>query len=456
MFETPRSTEAEQGLIGSLFFNNDLIPDATESITVDHFFNDQNKKIFKAIQFASESGVACDAMTIVDVMKSAGDEPDMAYIAEIIHNTPSARNFKSYLKILTNKQRERAVLYAAHAMEVEICSDEVDSEKKINNALSHITNLDYTASEARTFDSVMINVLNDIEARCSSKGAVGVSTGFCDIDERIGGMNKSDLIILAARPSMGKTTLAMNIAQHTLDLDEGCTLVFSMEMSAEQLMTRMLSSRGKIFLNRLTKGEMEQADFGKLAAATTWVKDNPVVIDDRPSLTPQQVRARALREKRKHGKINLIVVDYLQLMTTNKSENRTNEVSEISRSLKAIAKEMDCPVIALSQLNRSLENRGANDRRPRMSDLRDSGAIEQDADIIWFLYRDEVYNPNTERMGIAELITAKFRNGEIGTDYLASELYYSRFNDFKGEAPSEQESKPQRREAPFEKWQQAK
>ena len=459
MFDSPRSIEAEQGVIGSLFLKNELIADAVSQLTVEHFFDIQHQAIFKAMVFASESGFACDAMTIADVLNNSSEldkAGGMAYIAEIIHNTASAINFKSYVKLIVQKFKERQVLIASQLMVDEIHSDEQDSELKINNALSHVTGLDFTSTEERTFDSVMINVLNDIEARCTKKGSVGVSTGFKDLDERTSGLNKTDLIILAARPAMGKTTLAMNIAQHTLNEKNGCTLVFSMEMSSEQLMMRMLASRGKVFLNRLMKGELEQDDWPKLTAATKFCKDHPIIIDDRPALTPQQVRARALREKRKHGEINLIVIDYLQLMRTNKSENRTSEVSEISRSLKGLAKELNCPVIALSQLNRAVEQRA--DRRPVMADLRDSGAIEQDADIIWFLYRDDVYNENSDFKGMAELITAKFRNGETGKDFLRSDLHFAKFSDFTGHRPSEDELTPKAKpkESPSDAWERKK
>lgn len=447
----PYSLDAEQAVIGAILLKNEIILDAIDLVEPEQFYLKSHQDIYHAMNFLSESGQPCDVVTLSNLLKSQSlleSVGGLAYLAELAQYTPSSANMKAYAKVVVDKFKERQVLNLSYQMKDEIESSDDTSENRINNALGYVNGLDLSEGKERSLNKVLHQVVLDLEERASRKGISGLSTGFKDIDERTAGLQKTDLIILAARPAMGKTTLAMNIAQNSLNIGDGATLVFSMEMSAEQLAIRMISSNSSVFLNKYRDGSMDRDEWQKTQAGFAKLKNKPLVIDDRPALTPQQVRAKALREKRKHGSIKLIVIDYLQLMRTNKSENRTNEIGEISRSLKALAKEMECPVIALSQLNRGVESR--QDKKPLMSDLRESGSIEQDADMIWFLYRDEVYNPEGDRQGVAELITSKFRNGEIGSDFLKSELYYSRFKDLIGWEEPEQQTETNK--APFQKW----
>jgi len=272
--------------------------------------------------------------------------------------------------------------------------------------------------------------LNQIDKLFQAKGAItGLSTGFKDLDEMTQGLQQSDLVIVAGRPSMGKTSFAMNMVENAALEGRKPLLVFSLEMPAESLMIRMLSSIGKIDQTRMRNGQLEEDDWPKLTNAVNRLKGKPLFIDDTPGLTPMEMRSRARRIYREHGEIGMIMVDYLQLMSIKgSSESRTGEISEISRALKIMAREFDCPVVALSQLNRSLEQRP--NKRPVMSDLRESGAIEQDADVILFVYRDEVYNEDTEKKGIAEIIIGKQRNGPIGTKLLSFIGKYTRFENY--------------------------
>jgi replicative DNA helicase len=280
------------------------------------------------------------------------------------------------------------------------------------------------------FDVITLSEhLNGIDELYASKSRItGLSTGYIDLDDRTSGLQRSDLVIVAGRPSMGKTAFAMNLVEHAVLKQDKPVLVFSMEMPAESLIVRMLSSIGRIDQQRLRNGQLLQEDWPRLTAAVTALKDRPLFIDDTPALSPAEVRARARRLAREHGELAMIMIDYLQLMQVpGSSEGRTNEVSEISRSLKAVAKEFKCPVVALSQLNRSLEQRP--NKRPVMSDLRESGAIEQDADVIAFIYRDEVYHEDTPEKGVAEIIIGKQRNGPIGTVKLAFQREFTRFEN---------------------------
>jgi replicative DNA helicase len=278
-------------------------------------------------------------------------------------------------------------------------------------------------------NDLLRGAMHRIDELYASKSRItGLSTGYIDLDDRTSGLQRSDLIIVAGRPSMGKTAFAMNLVEHAVLKQDKPVLVFSMEMPAESLIVRMLSSIGRIDQQRLRNGQLLQEDWPRLTAAVTALKDRPLFIDDTPALSPAEVRARARRLAREHGDLAMIMIDYLQLMQVpGSSEGRTNEVSEISRSLKAVAKEFKCPMIALSQLNRSLEQRP--NKRPVMSDLRESGAIEQDADVIAFIYRDEVYHEDTPEKGVAEIIIGKQRNGPIGTVKLAFQREFTRFEN---------------------------
>jgi replicative DNA helicase len=365
----------------------------------------------------------------------------ISYLAELAESTPGASNVLAYGKIV----RERSVLRQLIGAANQIADSAFTPDGRDTNTLLELAEQSvFQIAENRLKDSgpekvapLLIKAVEKVEFLHGSKGALtGQASGFTDLDRMTTGWQASDLVIVAARPSMGKTAFAVNMVEHAV-MTGGSVLVFSMEMPSEQIVMRMLSSLGRIDQTRLRTGDLKDEDWDRFASAVSQLKDKRLYIDDTAALTPGEVRSRARRVARETGGLDLIMVDYLQLMRTAKeSENRATEISEISRSLKALAKEMKCPVVALSQLNRQLESRP--DKRPMNSDLRESGAIEQDADVILFIYRDEVYNENTEDLGIAEIIIGKQRNGPIGKVRLKftgnltkfEDLAHEMYNDF--------------------------
>lgn len=445
----PFSEEAEQAVLGGVLHDPDVFPDVLDTLIADDFYFPANREIYAAMLFSSDNEQPIDPVIIgqhLESRKMLDDCGGFAYLMELGGSAGTVSNTKAYLSIVKDKSRERQVIAASRVMNKEVMAEDGTSEERINNAMACVSALDFSEKRERNWGQILKQVATNIEERHAATDTIhGLNTGFSDIDIATCGLQKTDLIILAARPAMGKTTLAMNIASEAaLKCESGVTIVFSMEMGAEQLCERVLASTGGVKLSSIKSPKtMDDCEWPLFSEAIRKNKDANMVVDDRAALTPQQVRSKCLREQRRHGHINLIVVDYLQLMRVNRAESRTQEVSEISRSLKGIAKEFNCPVIALSQLNRDLEKRPEHDRRPRMSDLRESGAIEQDADIIWFLYRDEVVNgENSTRKGFAELEFAKFRNGELQTVFMRSQLHKSRFIDLNGEkVPDVQDNK---------------
>jgi replicative DNA helicase len=430
---TNYSLEAEQSVIGAILLDNFRANDVCEVLNSKDFFMPAHRLLFAAIEFCIENDQPCDAVTLSTYLTESGQLQDaggLAYLAELAHNTPSASNVKAYTSIVESKRKERDVLCMASQMQEEIKLEDGTSEERINNALSLVTNFDHEDVKELTFKQQNREFLRLFEERSNSGGGItGEATGFGVIDKRLMGLQKSDLLILAARPAQGKTTYAINVAAQVAKKKH--TIIFSMEMSAPQISEKLFSMNGVLMTSLKSGKYVDDSESSMMASAGVKVVGLNMTIDDRPALTPQQVRAKCLRLKRKHGELGLIVVDYLQLMRVNKSEGRVNEITQISGALKALAKEMNCPVIALSQLNRSVESR--TNKRPVMSDLRDSGSIEQDADIIQFIYRDDYYaeqeNRESNNPGVAEIITSKFRGGEVGVDNLRTEFQYSRFSD---------------------------
>jgi replicative DNA helicase len=356
------------------------------------------------------------------------------YLIKLARNTPSASNIKAYSEIVRDRALLRQMISVAHEIAENAFSPEGrGSEEILNDAEQRI----FEIAENRPnqggpepVNPLLKRAVDRIDFLFNNSDQItGVTTGFDDLDDRTAGMQPSDLIIVAARPSMGKTTFAMTLVENALMADEKPVLVFSLEMPADQLISRMLSSVGRIDQSKVRSGQLDEEDWPKLTTAVNMLRDKPLFIDDTSGISPNEMRTRARRIVREHGELGMIMVDYLQLMQikTGKANSRTEEISEISRSLKALAKEMKCPVIALSQLNRSLENRP--NKRPVNSDLRESGAIEQDADVIMFIYRDEVYNEDSVDKGIAEIIIGKQRNGPIGSLKLAFIGKYTRFEN---------------------------
>lgn len=440
----PNSLEAEQSVIGGLLLENEALDKVADLLSPDDFYRHDHKVIFQHISKLIERNKPADIVTVAESLENTAELTTIggiAYLAALAQNTPTAANIRRYAEIV----RERAVMrklvevgsaiaesaYNPQGRDAQQLMDEAEAK------IFQIAESGKRSSEGFVDIKVLLPQVADridyLYQRENQGDVTGVPTGFADLDERTSGLQPGDLIIVAGRPSMGKTAFSLNIAENVA-LDTGLPVaVFSMEMGATQLATRMIGSVGRLDQHRMRNGKLEDEDWVRLTTALGKLNEAPVFIDEGAGLSSFDVRARARRLHRQCGKLGLIVVDYLQLMTGaagRQSENRATEISEISRSLKSLAKELDVPVIALSQLNRGLEQRP--DKRPVMSDLRESGAIEQDADVILFIYRDEVYNPDSQDKGTAEIIIAKQRNGPIGRVRLTFLGHYTRFENFAG------------------------
>jgi len=433
----PHSLEAEQSVLGGMMLDNNAWDVVSEVVVDSHFYSGNHRNIFRTMQKLIDLGRPIDVVTLSEELDRTGEleaAGGLEYLVDLASNTPSASNIRAYSEIV----RDRALLRQMISVANEINDSAYfpqgrGSEEILNEAEAKI----FQISEDRPnqggpqgVNPLLKEAVERIDELFGNQDSLtGITTGFDDLDDRTGGLQKSDLIIVAARPSMGKTTFAMNLVENALMSSNKPILVFSLEMPSASLVTRMLSSLGRINQTKVRNGQLEDDDWPKLTAAVNMLKNKPLFIDDQAGISPNEMRTRARRIVREHGPLGMIMVDYLQLMQikTGKTESRTNEISEISRSLKAIAKEMECPVVALSQLNRSLEQRP--NKRPVNSDLRESGAIEQDADVIMFIYRDEVYNEDSPEKGVAEIIIGKQRNGPIGTTRLAFIGKYTRFEN---------------------------
>lgn len=433
----PQSIESEQSVLGGLMLANESFDKIADIITEVDFYRRDHSLIFRAIADLSSQSSPFDVITLserLDNLEQLENVGGLAYLSSLVQNTPSAANIKAYAEIV----RERSILRQLVQVGTEVCTSVYSREGRssaelLDNAEKLVFKIADRGARSRGGFAPIKELLATAVERIdtlyhSTEMLTGIATGWTDIDNRTSGLQNSDLIIVAGRPSMGKTSFAMNIVEHATIKGGVTTAVFSMEMSSEQLAMRMMSSLGRIDQSKVRSGKLDDNDWPRLTHAVSMLSEAPIFIDDTPALSPNELRARARRLKREHN-LGLIVIDYLQLMqVSGTSENRVNEISEISRSLKALAKELNVPVIALSQLNRSLEQRP--NKRPIMSDLRESGAIEQDADIIAFIYRDEVYNEDTPDKGMAEIIIAKHRNGPIGYDRLTFLGQYTRFENF--------------------------
>ncbi len=432
----PHSIEAEQAVLGGLFLDNQALIKVAERVQADDFYRQDHRTVFKAISALDAEGKPFDLVTVAEWLEShqqLDEVGGLARLAALAENTPSASNIAAYADIV----RKRSVLRQLVAATTEI-SDAVfnpgaqSSEQILDLAEQKVFEIaEQETRGRRTYKNIkdlLVVTLDRIDELYRKKTSItGVATGFDDFDERTAGLQQSDLIIVAGRPSMGKTAFAINIAEHAVIKEKLSAVVFSMEMPGEQLAMRMMSSLGRIDQHKVRTGKLDDDDWPRLTSAVEILKDANLFIDDTPALTPAELRARCRRISREY-QLDLVIIDYLQLMhIPGTSENRATEISEISRSLKAMAKELKVPVVALSQLNRSLEQRP--NKRPVMSDLRESGAIEQDSDVIAFIYRDEVYNEDSADKGLAEIIIGKQRNGPIGTVKLAFLGQYTRFEN---------------------------
>jgi len=442
----PHSVQAEQSLLGGLMLDNETWDTVADRVGEEDFYTKEHRTIYRAIRKLAETQTPFDAVTLSEWMEKIGEleaAGGLAYLALLAKETPSAANIAAYADIV----RERSVLRQLIHVGTEIAdSGYQPGARPIQQLLEEAEQRVFKIADQRSrgsggFTSIkglLAKAIDRIDTLFKQEGHItGVSTGFTDFDEMTSGMQASDLIIVAGRPSMGKTTFAMNLAEHVAIREKVPVAVFSMEMPGEQLAMRMMSSLGRIDQHRVRTGKLEDDEWPRMTSAINILAETSMFIDDTAALTPTEVRARCRRLHREHGRLGLVVLDYLQLMQSPGSgENRTAEISDISRSLKALAKELNVPVIALSQLNRNLEQRP--NKRPVMSDLRESGSIEQDADLIVFIYRDEVYHPDTADKGTAEIIIAKQRNGPIGTTRLTFLGQFTRFENFISDPYSDQ------------------
>lgn len=432
----PHSIEAEQSVLGGIMLDNRAWDQIADRVREADFYRHDHRLIYRVMATLSEQNKPLDVITLSEALRqlheleNAGGE---VYIFELANNTPSVANIVAYADIV----RERSVLRQLIATANDIASNAFNPQGRSSLDLLDFAEREvFAISEQGARAGGPINVkeyltktMDRIDTLFQLDDPItGVATGYHDFDDKTSGLQSSDLIIIAGRPSMGKTTFAMNIAENVAFKARLPTLIFSMEMPGEAIVMRMLSSLCRIDQLRIRTGKLEDEDWPRISSTVSMLSDAPLYIDDTPALSPVELRARSRRLAKEYGQLGLIVVDYLQLMQVpGFSENRTAEISEISRSLKALAKELKVPVIALSQLNRSLEQRA--DKRPVMSDLRESGAIEQDADLIVFIYRDEVYNENSPDKGVAEIIISKQRNGPIGKVQLAFLGQYTCFEN---------------------------
>lgn len=433
----PHSVDAEQSVLGGLMLDNRAWDNVVDRIREDDFYRHENKLIFRAIGRLIEQSKPVDVLTVSENLREMHELDQIGgevYLFELANNTPTAANIIAYADIV----RERSVLRQLIAAAGDIADNAFNAQGRsitelLDSAERSVFSIAEKGSRAAGPVSVkeyLAKTMDRIDTLFHSDSAItGMPTGYTDFDNMTSGLQPSELIIIAGRPSMGKTTFAMNIAEHAAFKSKQPILIFSMEMPGEAIVMRLLSSLCRIDQLSIRTGKLTDQDWPRISSTVSMLSEVKLFIDDSPALSPAEMRARARRVAKEHGQIGLIVVDYLQLMQVpGQSDNRTAEISEISRSLKGLAKELNVPVIALSQLNRGLEQR--TDKRPVMSDLRESGAIEQDADLIVFIYRDDVYNENSPDKGTAEIIIAKQRNGPIGKTRLTFLGQYTKFENF--------------------------
>jgi len=433
----PQSIEAEQSVLGGLMLDNQTWDQIADRIDSVDFYRRDHRLIFEAISELAERGDPFDVVTISERLESSGDLEDaggLSFITALARNTPSAANIHAYADIV----HERSVMRQLIHVGTEVSNAGFNPEgRSAKDLLDHAEQKVFEIAERGDrgkqgflpIKSLLTQAVDRIDELFQRDEPItGMATGYNDFDEMTSGLQPSDLVIVAGRPSMGKTTFALNVAEHIAIKSKRPVAVFSMEMPGEQLALRMMSSLGRIDQQKVRTGKLSDDDWPRITSAVTMLAEAQMFIDDTPALNPTELRARARRLKREHGDLGMVVIDYLQLMQApGAGDNRTAEISEVSRSLKALAKELHVPVVALSQLNRNLEQRP--NKRPVMSDLRESGSIEQDADLIAFIYRDEVYNPESPDKGSAEIIIGKQRNGPIGTVRLTFLGQYTRFEN---------------------------
>lgn len=435
----PHNLIAEQSVLGGLMQDANVWDDLADRLIPEDFYRHEHKLIYDALAALAKRFQPLDAITVSEHLEANGKADEtggLAYLAGLVEDTPGAANIMAWADIVREHSIRRQLIRAgASIIEQGYAKDGNDTGALLDQAEREVFQI---AERRRSKEQAGVQVadlvpkaVEEIQRLCDGESGSGLPTGLSRFDDRTTGLHPGDLLILAGRPAMGKTSLAMNWVEHAAMMEKTPAAVFSMEMPAIQLARRLISAHGRINQESLRKGQLSAEEWGRINSAATTLKESVILIDDTPALSPTELRARARRMKREHN-IGLIVVDYLQLMQIpNSRENRTNEIAEISRGMKSLAKELELPIIALSQLNRSVEQR--DNKRPRMSDLRESGGIEQDADLIVFIYRDEVYNPDSIDKGMAEVIIAKQRNGPTGTVRATFLGQYTRFENLAAE-----------------------
>ena len=430
----PHSEEAEQSVIGSILIDHDAVGVAAENLKPEDFYNLRHKEIFEAILDLYHDGKAVDLVTLKSQLEQRGKleaAGDMKYLTQVATAVPNSVHIRQYVKIVKDKalyrrfiQLGNQVLQQSFTTETPIEELSENVEKQVFNILQNRGSQDFSHIK-----DVLMESFDDIEKVAANGGTVaGISTGFVDLDQKTAGLHPSDLVIVGARPAMGKTAFGLNLVQNAAVKGGKTCAVFNLEMSKKQIVNRMLACEAGVSMEHIRSGNMTDQDWEKLVEALGPLSEAPIYIDDTGGITFSEVRSKCRKLKIEHG-LDLVMIDYLQLMSGSgrAGDNRQQEISEISRGLKMMARELDVPVIALSQLSRTLESRA--DHRPMMSDLRESGAIEQDADVIIFLYRDEYYHPDSEDKNIAEVIIGKQRNGPVGTVKLRYDGEYTRFSN---------------------------
>ncbi len=434
----PHSLQAEQAVLGGLMLDNSGWDKVADQVLAHDFYRREHQLVFAGIASLAEADRPFDVVTLAEELErqeTLNDVGGLPYLGMLANDTPSAANIGAYAAIVREQSVVRQLIKAGNEVAE---AGYRPKGRKAGELLDYAENLVFQIAEQqarggggfRPITRLLTETINRIEELYGSEDALtGVSSGFADFDQKTSGLQKCDLIIVAGRPSMGKTTFAMNVAENVAVTTGLPVAIFSMEMPGEALTMRMISSLGRVNQQAVRSGKLEDDDWPRVTSAVNILNNTKMFIDDTPALTPTDLRARCRRLTREHGQLGLVVIDYLQLMQAPESgENRATEISAISRSLKALAKELNVPVVALSQLNRSLEQRP--NKRPVMSDLRESGAIEQDADLIVFIYRDEVYNEDSPDKGKAEIIIGKQRNGPIGSVMLTFQGQFTRFDNF--------------------------
>ena len=428
----PHSLEAEQSVIGSMIMDRDAIVVVSDILTKDDFYQGQYGVLYEAMVELYNEGKPVDLITLQNKLKEK-DVPEsissLEYIRELLLGVPTAANAKQYAMIVRDKATLRRLIRVTEDITNQCYLDKDDVDNILEKTEKDIFHLLQNRAGDQDFvpiREVVLNSLDAIEAAAKNKGKVtGVPTGFLDLDAKLTGLHAGELILLAARPAMGKTAFVLSLTQHAALKERIPTAIFSLEMSKEQLVTRMISSESMVDSQNIRTGNLQDQDWEKLMESAGIIGNSNLIIDDTPGITISELRSKCRRYKQSNG-LGLIIIDYLQLMVGGKrSESRQQEVAEISRSLKALARELEVPIIALSQLSRAVESRP--DHRPMLSDLRESGSIEQDADVVMFIYRDEYYNPDSEKKGIAEIIVAKQRNGSTGPVELVWLGQYTKF-----------------------------